>query len=224
MLHDLDKTLEKLIMKEGNIPSGEIDVTFDQPTGEWSSRLSRPTLNCWCFDMRENLKLRSVDRNVERMNGNLARTTFAPRRIDLTYLVTAWTRKAEDEHQLLWRALVALKRYSSLDPKNCEGDLRYQTIAIPLTVADMTNASVNLVDLWSVLENQMRLGFVVTATVELDTQAAFETPLVLEATMRIGEPRLDETQRGEPWTIDREHAREVKIRPRKGKEDKEGGE
>src|SRR5262245_57246637 len=136
MLHDLDKTLEKLIMKEGNIPSGEIDIGFDQPTGEWSSRLSRPTLNCWCFDLRENLKLRSIDRNVERMpNGNTSVSTFAPRRIDAMYLITAWARKAEDEHQLLWRALATLKRFTTLDPKRCEGDLRYQTLPIPLLVA-----------------------------------------------------------------------------------------
>jgi len=205
MLHDLDKTLEKLIMKEGNIPSGEIDVTFDQPTGEWASRLSRPTLNCWCFDLRENLKLRSVERNVERMgNGNSARTTFAPRRIDLMYLVTAWTRKAEDEHQLLWRALVALKRFITLDPAKCEGDLRYQTLPMPLTVADMTAANVNLVDLWSVLENQMRLGFIVTVTLELDTKVTFETPLVLDATLRVGEP----------WDMKGERTRDLKIRRR----------
>lgn len=215
MLHDFDKTLEKLIMKEGNIPNGEIDVQFDQPTGEWSSRLSRPTLNCWCFDIRENMKLRTVERSVERMNGNMARTTFAPRRIDLTYLVTAWTRKAEDEHQLLWRALVALKRFTVLDPVNCEGDLRYQTRPIPLTVADMTNSSVNMVDLWSVLENQMRLGFMVTATVEMDVSVPFDTPLVLEATLRVGEARLDEADRSKPWELDKEKSRDLKIRPRR---------
>jgi Pvc16 N-terminal domain len=214
MLHDLDKTLEKLIMREGNIPNGEIDVLFDPPTGEWASRLSRPTLNCWCFDLRENLKLRSVDRSMERMNGNMSRMTFAPRRIDLMYLVTAWTRKAEDEHQLLWRALAVLKRFTTLEPKNCEGDLRYLTLPIPLTVADMTTANVNLVDLWSVLENQMHLGFTVMATVELDTKVTFETPLVLEATLRVGEP----------GDLKGKRTRDLKIRPRKDQEKEDEGE
>jgi len=43
------------------------------------------------------------------------------------------------------------------------------------------------VDLWSVLENQMRLGFTVTATLELDTEIGFEAPLVLEGIFRVGQ-------------------------------------
>lgn len=186
MLHDLDKTLENLIIKEGKLPKNEIDISFEQPTGEWSSRLSRPTLNCWCYDLRENFKLRTMNRQVDR-HDRLARTSFPPRRIDLAYLVTAWARKVEDEHQLLWRALGALKRYSELKPESCEGGLRYQTRSIPLTVATVVEALPNMVDLWSVLDNQMHLGFVVTATIELDTEIGFEGPLVLESTIRVGQ-------------------------------------
>ncbi len=111
----------------------------------------------------------------------------APRRIDLTYLVTAWAREPEDEHQLLWRALAALKGVPVLKPDDCEGALRYQQHDIPLQVADMADVHVNLVDLWSVLENQMRLGFTVIATVELDTEIAIEGPLVLIGTFRVGQ-------------------------------------
>jgi hypothetical protein len=45
---------------------------------------------------------------------------------------------------------------------------------------------VNLVDLWSVLDNQMRLGFTLVITLELDLALAEEAPLVLEATIRTG--------------------------------------
>jgi hypothetical protein len=107
--------------------------------------------------------------------------------MNLTYLVTAWARKIEDEHRLLWRALGTLKRFEALDPADCEGDLRYQEHKIPIWVADMSEHSFNLVDLWSVLENQMRLGFIVVATVELDTEFGIEAPLVLDATVRVGQ-------------------------------------
>ena len=210
MLHDLDKTLEKILVQGGNIAPNQIDVSFDQPSGEWSARLSRPTLNCWCFDIRENLKLRSMEMTTTR-NGNQGRTTIAPRRMDLTYLITSWASKVEDEHQLLWRALAALKRVQSIDPRDCEGLLRYQTHDVPLLVADTSNTSINLVDLWGVLENQMRLGFTLTATVELDVELSIEAPLVLEATIRLGSS--DEPERHELNEGGRE---ELKIKPKPG--------
>lgn len=186
MLDDLDKTLEKLLIEEGKINKNEIDISFEQPTGEWSARLSRPTLNLWCFDLRENLKLRNMD--MQRTdNGNWGRTSLLPRRMDLVYLVTAWARKIEDEHRLLWRALGTLKRFPVLKPDVCEGLMRHQTRDIPMLVADPSNIQVNLTDLWSVMENQMRLGFTLQATVELDLEMGFDSPLVLESTFVIGQ-------------------------------------
>ena len=42
MISDLDDTLEKLLIKEMPIKNGEVEVKFDQPKREWSTRLSRP--------------------------------------------------------------------------------------------------------------------------------------------------------------------------------------
>lgn len=210
MLHDLNKTLEKILVQKGNITPNQIDISFEQPNGQWSARLSRPSLNCWCFDLRENVKLRSMNMTTTR-NGNQGRTTFAPRRIDLTYLITAWASKIEDEHQLLWRALAALKRTPSLEPQECEGMLRYQSHDVPLLVADTSSTTVNLVDLWGVLDNQMRLGFLLTATVDLDVELSIEAPLVLEATIRLGSS--DDPARHELNEGGRE---ELKIKPKPG--------
>lgn len=182
MLDDLDKTLESILRKRGGIGS-DIEVAFDQPNREWASRLSRPTLNLFVFDVRENQRLRQVDREVHR-NGNSASITVPPRRMDVAYLVTAWTRKIEDEHRLIWRALSTMKRFMYLTPDACEGNLRYSRIDIPLLVAETSpNMTTNLVDLWSVLDNQMHIGFTVIATLELDMAFEEETPLVLEATI-----------------------------------------
>lgn len=182
MLDDLDKTLESVLRNRGGIGS-DIEIAFDQPNREWASRLSRPTLNMFTFDVRENQKLRQVDREVSR-NGSSAKITIPPRRIDVAYLVTAWTRKIEDEHRLLWRALSTMKRFVYLAPEACEGSLRYSRVDIPLLVAETSpTMTTNLVDLWSVLDNQMHLGFTVMATLELDMAFEEETPLVLEATI-----------------------------------------
>lgn len=185
MLHDLDKTLEKIIYTEGKIPKADVDIAFDAPDGEWSARLSKPTVNCWCFDVRENLKLRATERQVS-VNGQRSDVKMPLRRFDVTYLVTAWARKMEDEHQLLWRALTALKRTTSIKARDGEGSLRYLQFDIPLLVATPSDHPVNLVDLWGVLNNVMRVGFTVVATLEMDVFPAIETPLVLEARARVG--------------------------------------
>jgi hypothetical protein len=210
VLHDLNKTIEKLLIKRGNLTPSQIDISFEQPNGQWSARLSRPTISCWCFDLRENLKLRSTDMNTSR-NGSHATRSLPPRRIDLSYLVTAWAGKIEDEQQLLWRALAALKPVASLSPSECEGMMRYQTRDVPLLVADTSNTSINLVDLWGVLDNQMRLGFTLIATVELDLELSIEAPLVLEATIRLGSSE-DPTQR----TLNEGGREELKIKPKPG--------
>lgn len=210
MLHDLNKTLEKILVQRGNLTPNQIDISFEQPNGQWSARLSRPTLNVWCFDLRENLKLRNPDLGTAR-NGQTGVRSLPPRRIDLAYLVTAWAGKIEDEQQLLWRALAALKPVAAISPKDCEGMMRYQTRDVPLLVADTSNTNINLVDLWGVLDNQMRLGFTLIATVELDLELSIEAPLVLEATIRLGSAD-DPTQQ----TLNEGGREELKINPQPG--------
>lgn len=184
MLDDLDKTLENILRNRGGI-GADIDVAFDQPNREWASRLSRPTLNLFSFDIRENQKLRLMEREVSRSNGHSAKISMPPRRIDVAYLVTSWTRKIEDEHRLLWRALATMKRIMYIDPAAAEGMLRYSRTDIPLLVAETSpTMTTNMVDLWSVLDNQLHLGFTVIVTLELDVAFEEETPLVLEATIR----------------------------------------
>jgi len=194
MIYDLDQTLEKIIYDKGKLNRNEIDISFEQPNGEWSARLSRPTLNCWCFDLRENKKLRNSNRRIQR-NETTGTVTFPPRRFDVTYLVTAWTRKIEDEHRLLWRGLSALKRTPIIYRQDAEGDLRYGEHDIPLLVATESDHPINLVDLWSVLNNEMHLGFTVVATLELDPVYEITGPLVLEGYVRVGQsldPRTEE--------------------------------
>jgi hypothetical protein len=185
MITDVDQTFEQLLRLEGKIPKSDVDIEFDQPTGEWSATLSRPTLNLWCFDIRENVKLRNrdIDRRVQ--DGRTAITMRKPRRMDLAYMVTAWARKVEDEHQLLWRALKVFRTNPRIAREKCVGELRYQNFDIPLMSADMSDAPFNMTDLWSVLDNRMKLGFVAVATVELMTDDVIEGPLVLEGEFRV---------------------------------------
>jgi len=185
MIIYLNQTLEQLLRTQGKIPKSDVDIEFEQPTGEWSATLSRPTLNMWCFDIRENVKLRNRDLNRRVQDGRTALTSKYPRRMDLAYMVTAWARKVEDEHQLLWRSLKVFRSNPRIPRAQCAGELRYQSFDVPLMTADMSDVPFNMTDLWSVLDNRMKLGFIAVATVELEIDDVVEGPLVLEGEFRV---------------------------------------
>ncbi len=199
MLHDLDKTLENMLIEQGKLDRNEIDVSFEQPNGEWSSQINRPTINCWCFDLRENTKLRNMDirQNLQGMdksrlkagdkNGRSARLSLPPMRLDLSYLVTTWARKIEDEHRLLWRALAVFARAPILQPDACYGTMRDQPYEIPIKVAQMGETLNSFTDLWSVLDNQMRLGFTLNLTLALDLERGLDIPFALETIITVGQ-------------------------------------
>ncbi len=198
MLHDVDKTLENLILEYGRIDRNDVDISFEQPNSEWSAQLNRPTINCWCFDLRENTKLRNKDmrhnlrgRDKSQMrakNGRVpsAQLSLPPMRIDLSFLVTAWARKVEDEHRLLWRALAVFAQMTHLEPEICQGAMRNQPYDMPVSVAQMGETLNNFTDLWSVLDNQMRLGFTITLTVALDLEHTLDVPFALESVFTVG--------------------------------------
>ena len=58
MIADLDESIRQLLIAEMPLKNGEVEISFDQPKREWSSRLSRPTVNFFLYDLRENTILR----------------------------------------------------------------------------------------------------------------------------------------------------------------------
>jgi hypothetical protein len=111
VIADLDEVLRNLLTREIEIKDNEVDITFDQPKREWSARLSKPTLNLFLFDLRENLRLRGAEQytTLSRPDGN-SEIRRNPVRMALRYLLTAWVKEPEDEHLLLSSALTALLR------------------------------------------------------------------------------------------------------------------
>jgi hypothetical protein len=113
MLADLDETLRQLLMAEIPVKNGEVEISFDQPKREWSGRLSRPTLNLFLYDVRENNVLRQHQWERLPDNGDgrahLKRSPLS----DCFYMLTTWAAEPDDEHRLLTRAMLALFRSRS---------------------------------------------------------------------------------------------------------------
>ena len=196
MIDDLDEGLRDLLIRELPVTNSEIDIAFEQPKREWSARLSRPTVNLYLYDIRENAKLRreQVPYEVGR-NGNTVTQQRQPFRVDLHYLITTWAMAPEDEHRLLARTLMALMRFPEFPADLLPEGLLDQPIPIPLRVGQSDTLD-KPSDLWSVLDNQQRPGIVLIATLSFTAYPSVVKPLTRTAEYRSGRTDAPNTERG----------------------------
>lgn len=189
MLADLDETIRQLLIAELPIKNGEIDVSFDQPKREWSARVSKPTINFFLYDVRENATLRH--HGWERIgNGgdNLARLKRMPYRIDAYYMLTTWAAEPDDEHRLLTRCLMALFRFPILPEDRLLGTLRNPLFEIQARLASHDKLT-NPAEVWSSLDNEMRPSISYLVTLALDPWKEVTGPIVRTFSVRYGQAR-----------------------------------
>jgi hypothetical protein len=188
MIDELDEVLRQLLTRELPIKNGEVDIAFNQPKREWSARVSRPTLNLYLYDLRENTKLRQHNPafEIERTPAGVAVQRRQPIRVDLFYMVTAWAAEPEDEHRLLSRAVMALGRYGTIPSDLLPESFADQPSSIPITVAQHEVLE-KPTDLWGVMDNEMRPAIGCQLTIALNPFVPVETPLVRTAEIRFGQ-------------------------------------
>lgn len=190
MIADLDETLRQLLISEMPIKNGEIDISFDQPKREWSARLSRPSLNFFLYDLRENPQLRRHQWERTRSNGRQVEQKRTPYRLDCYYMLTAWAAEPEDEHRLLTRALLALFRYPVLPRERYVGKLIHQPYDIATQLARHDRLT-NPAEVWGALDNEMRPTVSYLVTLALDPWTEISGPLVQSFTMHTYQRRPD---------------------------------
>jgi hypothetical protein len=115
MLADINQSIKNLLFDLGPLP-GEVDMRFEMPTREWIDTLTRPTINMYLFNLRENTELRQGRMQAVTSNGG-GLQRMPPRRFDLHYMVSVLTTEVEDEHLLLWGTLKTLLKYTPLPPE-----------------------------------------------------------------------------------------------------------
>jgi hypothetical protein len=168
VIQDVDDTLKELLVREVPLDTSAVDIKFEMPTHEWSSKVSKPTVNLYLWDIRENLELRSVDRFVTRRDKETGTGTQdrAFVRVDLAYLISAWTTDIADEHQLLGNILAALVRFPTLPTEVLQGSMQSQPLPLQAWIARPERMP-NPWDFWGHVENRMKsaLSYVVTASV-----------------------------------------------------------
>lgn len=203
MIRELDEVLRQLLIREIPVKNNEVDLAFDQPSREWSSRLSRPTLNIFLYDVRENQKLRQAQPmwQVKHNDDGSVTKHRKPVRTDLHYMITAWASEAEDEHRLLARTLLALFRNPFLPNELFPESLQRQPAPISILAAQYDELR-NPTDVWNVLDNEMRPAIACIITLALDPYVPITAPLVRERVIRYRQRPLDELVAPDSfWTI-----------------------
>jgi hypothetical protein len=177
-----------LLIAELPVKNGEIDISFDQPKREWSARISKPTVNFFLYDVRENATLRQ--HQWERMpasNGdNLARLKRTPFRVDCYYMLTTWAAEPDDEHRLLTRALMALFRFPIVPEDRLVGSLKNPPFEIQARLANHDRLT-NPAEVWSSLDNELRPSVSYIITLALDPWKEITGPVVRILTLRTGQ-------------------------------------
>ena len=114
MIAEVDQALGELVREIPGVPK-DVDVVFDAPTKDWAARRNAPTVNLYLYDIREDVRRRErgfVETRDDR--GIIVTRAPGPRFFKLSYLVTAWTQRPEDEHRLLDGLLRSLLPYDAL--------------------------------------------------------------------------------------------------------------
>ena len=198
MIHDVDESLRELV-KRDVLTGSAVEIAFDAPTTEWATRRTLPTVDIYLYDIRENLELRDTGfENVVDDTGRVVGRRPPPRWFNLSYLVTAWTQRPEDEHRLLASLLGCFLRYEVLPAEIRQGDLAAVDADVQLKVALPPAEDRSISDVWSALGGELKPSLDLIVISPFDTQRAAEAgPPVFEAPrFTIGDEEV--TARGSP--------------------------
>ncbi|MGH3543735.1 MAG: DUF4255 domain-containing protein, partial [Mycobacterium sp.] len=176
----MDEALRKLIRDEA-LAGSDVEVVLDAPTKEWAARRNAPTVNLYLYDIREDLRRRSrgLINSYDEDGVVIARHT-PPRHIKLSYLLTAWTQRPEDEHRLLSALLSGLLGYESLPAELLQGPLAELALPVPLTVALPPPEDRSFADVWTALGGELKPSLDVVVSAPVDGKQHPAAPVVRE--------------------------------------------
>lgn len=184
MIHDVDESLRTLVRRDV-LTGSDVEVVLDAPTRDWAARRNAPTLDFYLYDIREATGLRQTgERALRNDDGNIIARQPWPRRFRLSYLVTAWTQRPEDEHRLLSAVLGCFLRFDSLPPAVLAGALTAAGEPIPFTVAVPPPQDRAISDVWSAMGGELK------ASLDLVVTAPFAAGLPVETGRPVLEPPL----------------------------------
>jgi uncharacterized protein DUF4255 len=197
VIHDVDESLRTLVERDV-APGAAVEISFEAPNRDWAARRNTPTLNLYLYDIKEDLDRRQVQVDeIRDERGIVTDRVPPPRRFKLSYLVTAWTQRPEDEHRLLSSVLSCFLRFDALPADVLQGSLSDQPHPVRLTIGLPLPPERSLNDVWSALGGDLKASLDLILT----------TPIVTGRHRFVGPPVLEEPRIGVSGpTIEREQA------------------
>jgi hypothetical protein len=179
VIHEVDEALRRLVRDEA-LAGSSVEVSLEAPSKDWAARRNAPTVNLYLYDIREDLRRRQrglVDEHGA--DGHVTSRRPPPRFMKLSYLVTAWTQRPEDEHRLLSTLLAGLLRWDALPGRLLGGGLAALGLPVPMTVAQPPPEDRSFADVWTALGGELKpsLDLVVSAPIEAAEPATTGPPV-----------------------------------------------
>lgn len=183
MIEEIDEALRALVRKEA-LNGSDVEVAFDAPSKDWAARRNAPTADLYLYDVREDMRRRDYVWELRRDESGLpVEKRLPPRRFKLSYMVTAWTQRPEDEHRILSALLACMVRHEMIPDEFLPASLRELGLPIYTTIALPPPPERSISDIWSALGGELKpsLDLVVTSPVTVADRPEI-APVVREQT------------------------------------------
>jgi len=175
VLEFVDASLEAMLRAAVPLSAVDVDVAFDAPSREWSGKLNRPTVNLFLWDIKRTTDHARAGVETVMRNDQPMRRLALPR-VELRYLVTAWTSEHRDERALLSELLRVALTYQEIPETYIAAGLT--DIAPPKLM--VARSGETQVDIFKTLEGQLKPALDVIVITEVDTGGG--TPLATPVT------------------------------------------
>jgi hypothetical protein len=183
MIEDLDATLKELLVQKVPINPTLVEIDFELPGKDWSNSLTKPAINLYLYDVRENHELRSNERYRTR-TGDFVNEPPPPARVDFSYIISAWASEVVDEHRLLGRVLGTLLRYPSLPTEVLKGSMQAQPFPLRAWISQPERTP-NAWDFWGNLDGRLKAGISFVVTLAIETGDAPDIRIVTERVINL---------------------------------------
>ncbi|WP_449341960.1 Pvc16 family protein [Streptomyces aurantiogriseus] len=116
----------------------------------------------------------------------------------MSYLITAWTRRPEDEHRLLSSLLLCLLRSDAMPTEHLTGSLAELPLPVPMTIALPPPEDRSFADVWSALGGELKpsLDLVVSVPLVGTGSVPAAPPVTEEGGLRLGLENTGRTGQG----------------------------
>jgi hypothetical protein len=164
VLHLIDAALEAFLRATVPLGAQDVDVSFEAPDRDWSAKLTRPTVSVFLWDIRRSSRNERAGLEEIEIDGQLVRRAALPR-VELRFVITAWTSDHGDERALLAGVMRTVLAHGEIPATYLDDALQ----GLPQVRLMMTRTNDDQPDFGTTLDGQLRPGVGITVVTAVDT-------------------------------------------------------